>query len=180
MTVVEDMRAPPSFSPDRARKENNLKRFAVIPLAAVLALAACMDDVPTAPAVEVTPAVVPPTASSAVLDSAAVAGLSSVLSDVSVRLLPGLQDQAAAEEISSRLDALMQHVDAGNTAEARLALAEAQEILERAIAGLAKPEEQAEAVADEVEAADLAELGFVQLALDQARMLLSGDAAEGQ
>jgi hypothetical protein len=155
-------------------KENNLKRFTVIPLAAVLSVAACMADSPSAPAVEVPAAVVPPTASSAVLDSAAVADLSTVLSDVSARLLPGLQDQVAAEEIGNRLDALMRHVDAGNAAEARIALAEAQAILERSVAGLP------EAVGDEVEAADLAELDFVQLALDQARMLLYGDTAEVQ
>ncbi|HEY0809618.1 MAG TPA: hypothetical protein VGD49_05620 [Longimicrobiales bacterium] len=142
-----------------------MKRSALLPVLAALIVAACMRDAPTAPAnadasTKATPAV----------DSSAIAqrnaGVREALSDVTTRLLPALQNTADAEQLSSRLTSVIADVDAGNVDAARRRLGEAQAVLDRI-------------VADAAGSADLADLSFVQLALDQVMSLL-GEKTEAR
>ena len=142
-----------------------MKRSALLPVLAALIVAACMRDAPTAPANEDTSNKAAPAA-----DSSAIAernaGVRDALSDVTTRLLPTLQNTADAEQLSSRLTSLIADVDAGNVDGARRRLGEAQAALNRI-------------VADATGSADVADLSFVQLALDQVKSLL-GEKTEAR
>lgn len=136
-----------------------MNRHALLPVLGALIVAACMRDAPTAPVSEDTSKAQPTAADSAAIATRS-AGVRDALSDVTTRLLPTLENKTAAEELSTRMTGVMVEVDAGNVDAARRSLGEAQAVLDRI-------------TADAAGSADVADLSFVQLALDQVRNLLS-------
>jgi hypothetical protein len=137
-----------------------VKLTAVLALVTALGIAACMRDAPTAPTDNTD--VVPAVDSAAVkLRIEALADARGALTDVMTRLLPAMEDQEAAEELRGHLSRLTTHLEADNVRASRSAAQEAQTVVSRMSARDA--------------AADLTDLSFVQLALDQVGALLRDD-----
>jgi hypothetical protein len=135
-----------------------LKRLAP---AAVLAItAACVPDAPTRPMIE------EPSAASALgvaadaATSPATLDLLAAIEDVGSRILPGIEDPAAAP-LTVEIGELAAQLGAGNAGEAGLALSRAQSALDRVVG-----------------AAEAAEADFIRLVLDQARRHLEGPALD--
>ncbi len=136
-----------------------MKRLAVLPMAAVLALSAgCTQDAPTAPAVA---EIAPPTAASLVISSAVLADFGAAVEDAATRLLPALEDHDAAEQLGTHLQALAESLAAGNRGGAERAMVLAQRFLNQQGSTLG----------------DAADLGAIQLVLDGAQALLRGGSA---
>jgi hypothetical protein len=92
--------------------------------AAALLLAACGDN-PVAPPMEAT-RMAPSAARFSASEASAASELTSPIVDVRERLLPLLDDRAAAEQLESLMAEVQAAVDGGNTAEAHRLLVSAQ------------------------------------------------------
>lgn len=139
-----------------------MKRLAVLPVAVMLALSAgCTPDAPTAPAVA---EIAPPTAAPLVISTAALTDFGAAVEDAAARLLPVLEDQDAAEQLGTHLQALAAHFAAGNRDGAERALGLAQRSLTQHGSTLG----------------DAADLGSIQLVLEGAQALLRGEGAAEQ
>ncbi|HEV2149843.1 MAG TPA: hypothetical protein VGR37_20765 [Longimicrobiaceae bacterium] len=125
-----------------------MKRFAVLPLAVVLASAACQVDAPTAPpAVRESPKSPP---------SESVSDFASAADDAVARILPALDDPGVAAQLGPMLSALSLNLQAGRLPQAQAQLTAARAVLDRA--------------------GDLKDGGTIDLVLVRAGQIISGDA----
>jgi hypothetical protein len=129
-----------------------MKRLAVLPLAAVLALGTGCKDSPTGPGEEPIPLVI-----SAELLAEVVAAVDDAL----LRILPALQDAGRTEQLRDHLQALRQSVSARDRGAAQQAHARAQAVLIPQSATLGDP----------------ADVGAIQLVLDATGDLLRASSA---
>jgi len=131
-----------------------MKRWATLPLAAVLAFgaAACQLDSPTETAIIEEERVAPPR-----IASAAMLDLISAIEDVNTRILPTLDNEGEAGRLATHLSSLGTHLLSGRMVQSEQALGLARGVLSGAgAAPLGHP----------------ADVGVVQLLLNRAEQVL--------